>query len=349
MDIKGTFFDGKTARAVDVVFRAEGGRVMVAGEDNIPLVHWCNLDTCTIAPRLGNTRRVIRFSGGQRFETDDQAGMADLEAGAGVNRSFFLIHLLESHWKSVLVCFVGLLVFAVGFVRYGIPAISTHIAYRLPQGILDQASQEAEEVLTKRLLKPSTLAPERAEEIRARFRELVREITGDMESPYAFSLAFGEAKALGANAFALPSGTIVMTDQLVGMSEDIREIQGVLVHEIAHVTHRHAVRNILQSTGVFVLVSLLVGDGASVTGLAVSIPTLLLESGYSRRFETEADRRVVDYFVKKGWDIAAYENILRRLTAKERDIPGSSFISTHPGTEDRIENLRKWAARQSAP
>ncbi len=43
------------------------------------------------------------------------------------------------------------------------------------------------------------------------------------------------------NAFALPTGNVYVTRGLLALANDTSEIAGVLAHEIAHVTARHAV------------------------------------------------------------------------------------------------------------
>ena len=67
------------------------------------------------------------------------------------------------------------------------------------------------------------------------------------------------------------------------------ELLAVLAHEIGHVRGRHAMRLVLQNSGLAVLLTALAGDAVGVTFLAVALPSMLLQSGYSRQFETEAD------------------------------------------------------------
>ena len=201
---------------------------------------------------------------------------------------------------------------------------------------MDSISRDALTMFDKRLFKPSDLSDAKKAEIRSAFLDLIRE-TG---REHGFSLQFRKSKTLGANAFALPSGIIIVTDALVETSEDLREIKGVLIHEISHVTHRHAIRAIIQNTGVVVLISLLAGDVTSITSLAASVPTLLLESGYSRQFEIEADAAVGYYFLAKDWPLKPYEDILLRIT---KGTPGSDhadLLSTHPDIQERIDRLR---------
>ena len=144
---------------------------------------------------------------------------------------------------------------------------------------------------------------------------------------------------MGANAFALPSGLIIMTDDLVRLAEDDRELGAVLLHEMAHVERRHGVRALLQHAGVFLIVSTLAGDLTAITSLAGALPTMLVESGYSRDFEREADRDAARRMLEMGWGTGPFARMLRRLGAGRAGLP-SDVTSSHPLIEERVRNLR---------
>jgi hypothetical protein len=84
---------------------------------------------------------------------------------------------------------------------------------------------------------------------------------------------------MGANAFALPGGTVVVTDQLLELSPDDAALAGVLAHEIGHVEHRHLMRQLISGTVVGVVATLLAGDTSSVM---VALPAVLADLSYSR-------------------------------------------------------------------
>ncbi|MDD9302651.1 MAG: M48 family metallopeptidase [Desulfobacter sp.] len=340
MKLQGFFFDGKTARARPSTLVFNQGRITVQTDSKTDFILDCPIEDALFVPQLGQTRRIIKFSQGQRFETEDHPAVQQIEYDQGLNRTFFLIHFFETQWKTVLVCLLGLGILIAGLITQGLPLIATHIADKLPRDILDKTSLKAQTLIQEQMLKPSGLDPEKIKEIQTLFNALVRDME-TKESDFSFSLHFGQSRAIGANAFALPSGTIFITDSLVTMAENTREIQGILIHEITHVTQRHALRNLIQNTGLFVIISLVAGDGASITGLAVSLPALLLESGYSQQFQLDADAGVALYFKKNGWDIHPFEKILTRLTQHDPNLPGHSFISTHPRIDQRISNLRQ--------
>ena len=94
------------------------------------------------------------------------------------------------------------------------------------------------------MLSPTTLTHERQIKLRADFDTFLK-AAGDT-TPY--QIEFRAMKGQGANAFALPSGTIVISDELVLLAEDDREIVAVLAHECAHVRHRHVLRAVLQNS-----------------------------------------------------------------------------------------------------
>src|SRR5207253_5111075 len=98
---------------------------------------------------------------------------------------------------------------------------------------------------------------------------------------------------LGANAFALPSGIIVVTDDLVRLSRSDDEVLGVLAHELGHVKHRHTMRRLLEGSATALIIAGVTGDVASTTSLAAAAPTLLLQTRHSRDNEREADADAV--------------------------------------------------------
>ena len=132
----------------------------------------------------------------------------------------------------------------------------------------------------------------------------------------------------------------MVTDELVAMVKDDRELIAILVHETAHVENRHGLRMLFQNVGVFMLISMLVGDVASITSMAATLPTILVESGYSRRFEKEADLAAGIYLVRKGWGTQPLQDILRRLAESQPQTPALEVMATHPDIRQRIRYLQ---------
>ena len=65
-------------------------------------------------------------------------------------------------------------------------------------------------------------------------------ISAGQGPPGRYRLELRSGEALGANALALPSGIVIMTDDLVALAKSDDEIGAVMAHELGHVRGRHA-------------------------------------------------------------------------------------------------------------
>ncbi|MFH1077564.1 MAG: M48 family metallopeptidase, partial [Pseudomonadota bacterium] len=295
----------------------------------------------SITPPLGNTPRMIRFKNGATCETRDFAAIAALEQYCGTNQGMRLVHFIESKWKMALGCFMTLIVAVWFLAANGIPYAAELIAKKIPPGILDKASKEALEFLDKKYVGNSKLDPTASKRIQGLFQCLCNNRLSDGLN---YRLVFRKGNILGPNAFALPSGLIVMTDELVEIAKNDQEIIGVLAHEMAHIYNRHGLRSILQDASALLLISMLAGD---ITSTVATLPTMLVESGYSRRFEREADQAAGLYLIEKGWGVKPYQDILTRITKNQPDVAERlSLISSHPPTNERIELLNALVASE---
>lgn len=315
----------------------------------------------TIEPPLGKIRRVVKFADGGRFETDRLPEFAKLEKDLGKNRGLSFVNWLESSWKWALGSLVATAVFALLFFFYGLPAMSQWAADASPSSFLAVLDEEAIEMLDNgKYMSASQLSQQRQLNIIRQFEKV--KTWADSNSlggkyPYRLLLRNGEPKenngggfAIGANAFALPNGTIVMTDQLIALSKDDSELMGVLAHEIGHVQHRHSLASIYRAAGVGVIVVAVTGDLVSTTTMAAAVPVALLHNGYSRKAESESDALAGEYLMKYHKTTKPLRDLLARLeqddkSADEHSVTAGSEIvelaMSHPDTKKRIEQLRQ--------
>ncbi|RIH81979.1 Beta-barrel assembly-enhancing protease [Meiothermus luteus] len=329
-----TYFDGKSARARSVEVLYDGRRLRVKGE-GVALEPY--LEECRIVPPLGRTRRVVVLPDGGRLETDNQEAIRRLEREAGRNPGQRLVDALERRWPWVLASLVALLVFSWAFLHWGLPAAAQQAALLTPISVAETISEQALKLLDDQFLAPSRLSPGRRQELEALFQEVV----GEMGGSYPYRLEFRAGPQLGPNALALPSGVVVLTDELVALAQDNREIEGVLAHEVAHILHRHSLRQLYQGAGLYVLVALALGDVASATSLAVGLPLLLIQYGYSRAYEFEADATAGAYLMRRYGTTAPLQAMLLRLESLSAKAHPPSYLSTHPATLERVERLQR--------
>ncbi len=334
ISFKGTYYDGinSRARAVTVIFN---GSLLIVRSDDQTLEVSAPVESVAISPPLGRTARVMTFPGGGICETTDFASLLELEQRTGRNTGLRFVHHLESRWKPALVSVAILVLLGTIFTFYGIPYTAKVVANRISPGALERISSETLALLDKRFLGPSRLSAER----KAALQDLLADTFRETDGATAYRLEFRKSPAVGPNAFALPSGTIIVLDELVEIAGTEKEIAGVLAHEISHVKHRHALRQVLQSTGILFMISLVTGDFTSTASITSSLPAVLVQSGYSRRFELEADRDAGLYLIAEGWGTRPYRDILAKMAKRKPEPSALSFLSTHPDMAQRLRFL----------
>ena len=131
----------------------------------------------------------------------------------------------------------------------------------------------------------------------------------------------------------------VTTGLLEKASED--QLRGILAHEVAHDDLGHVAK--LQTLGAglglgVVLLEQLLPGSSAVTPLAGN----LIARGYSRREEYAADRHGVTILDRAGYRKDVLINALNWVSRASKG-GGGGFLSTHPDTEDRIQELRRLA------
>src|SRR6266446_5143570 len=154
------------------------------------------------------------------------------------------------------------------------------------------------------------------------------------------------------NAFALPGGFFYVNSGLILRAQEESELAGVMAHEIAHVAARHGTKqatkgDIVQLASIPAMIFIPYGWAgyAAYQGANFLIPMTFLK--FSRYIEGEADFLGLQYMYKAGYDPNSYVTFFERIQADEKRRPGTigKAFSTHPPTQDRIENTQKEIAR----
>ena len=157
-------------------------------------------------------------------------------------------------------------------------------------------------------------------------------------------LRFYSGRRLGANAFAVPGGTVIITDELIELAEHDEEIIAVLAHEVGHVAGRHVMQRLAQTSSMLVVWTAFTGD-VSVAALSILGPDQLVAMSYSRNFERDADRFAFDYLERAGIPPTRLGDILRRLERMSGTAGMPVWSSSHPGAEERSRNAEEAEAQ----
>lgn len=161
------------------------------------------------------------------------------------------------------------------------------------------------------------------------------------------------------NAFAIPGGYVYIARGLLVQLNSESELAGILGHEVAHITERHALKKenrtkLLQALSVVASVATMTPGLYDVSNLASQG---LLE-GYSREVEYDADKIGAKYMAKAGYNptamiqtIGTLKNQDRlqlkvaRMEGREPDASEYSWLASHPDNDSRYKQAIKNAAQ----
>jgi Zn-dependent protease with chaperone function len=335
------YFDGVVSISREVLLSFDGKMVHLRGEG---IEHTYPVTALNIPAGVGSVRRVVNFPNGGMCELEDLELLSALEDACGGKRIENVIHLWEKSLPLILTSVALTALLVVLFVRYGVPPLARHAAFALPAATESSIGNEVLKSLDRIVMKPSKLSKERRDELAILFRR----VAGDGADTAGYRLEFRDSPVIGANAIALPSGIVVITDGLVELARQDDEIAAILAHELGHVYCRHALRHVLQSSAAGLVMATLTGDLASITALAATLPVVLVDASFSRGFEREADDAAIAWMRTAGVEPRRYAEILGRLQA-QMDVkngvkgntksPVRNYLTSHPDTGERIRRI----------
>ena len=359
--IEADYFDGRHARAHRVRAHVSGSQLYLRGSGiaiAVPLaqVQW--------PPRGQRGARLAHFANGASLQCADGAAWDAWAEASGLKAS--AVSRAESSWRWVLGAVAVLVLLVGGMYVWGLPLLSRGVVALVPHSVDEKIGEVALESLPDEWLVPTQLPMDQQQRLRAAFDRAVQSAFAPGEAP-AYTLRFHKSR-LGPNAFALPGGHIVMTDELVTLVEGREDaIVGVLAHELGHVRHRHGMRALVQVTVLSAVSSLAFGD---FSGLFAGLPVLLGHAGYSRDAEREADGESIRIMLEAGLSPEAMVVFFEKIGTwadekaagkggskgekkgepgkpREESALGIAF-SSHPADAERIARFREAARRLPA-
>jgi predicted Zn-dependent protease len=154
------------------------------------------------------------------------------------------------------------------------------------------------------------------------------------------------------NAFALPGGKIAVYTGIFPVAKTEAGLAAVLGHEVTHALARHGAERMSQGQLTNVTLQVLgtaagtaggnakLGQAAmAALGAGVQVGVLL---PFSRKHESEADYIGILLAADAGYDPRESVLLWERMEQVSGGKGPSEFLSTHPGHETRIEQLKKW-------
>jgi len=346
------WFDGRNPRARPARIQLQGDDLLVHCEDDLaprryPLsgVRW--------PERRSHGQRQTDLPDGSLLQHADSVEWDRWWAAQGLQEPT-VVGWMQS-WHATFVAMAGTVaMLAVAWV-WGVPLLSSTLAHLVPYSVESTIGRQGLEQLDRLFLAPSALPQAEQEAVRNRFATTLQRAFPDGRLP-RWQLSFHASQALGANAFALPGGYIVVTDELVQLLRDQPDaMTGVLAHELGHVEHRHGLDLMVRASLVSAMVGVVLGDAS---GFLASVPATLLTQAYSRDAEREADEFAAFTLDRAGVSPAVMVSFFERLQRQGPARPGGATqegepgagkgsglpiaISSHPDIEERIGFFRNW-------
>jgi Zn-dependent protease with chaperone function len=330
--LEANYFDGHSTRVRVVVLSVVENDLVIAGEDIDIRLPFAQVQ---VDERLGRAPRRLHLTDGAFCEVRDLDSLDALLSSAGHRDGW--VDRLQRHLQLVLVSFVAFVVVVAAAYRWGLPLAAALGAAHLPPAVGKTLSTQALKVLDGGFLQPSKIPARRQSVLSAEFRALRLPEGG---TPGA-ALLFRRSRQLGANAFTLPDGTIVILDDLITAIDNDQQILAVLSHELGHAHGRHGLQLLLKSSAVGAFLTLYIGD---ISNLLAAAPAAVVQAKYSQDFEREADDYGATLLMHNGMSPGLLADSLEKLLASHPESSKGGYLSSHPSTDERMRHLRQLGA-----
>ncbi len=155
------------------------------------------------------------------------------------------------------------------------------------------------------------------------------------------------------NAFSAPGGLVFISRGMMNCCQNEDALAAVLAHEIGHVEHQHGLQAIQKSrlNSAFTILATesakqfggedLKNLTTAFEGSINDITSTMMNSGYARSCEKEADKSAVEIMKRAGYDPNGLTAMLMEMK-KQLKPGGLDFAKTHPSPDSRIADITQW-------
>lgn len=225
------------------------------------------------------------------------------------------------------------------FVFWGVPVLSGPMARATPIGFEQRMGANFDNQMGLLFQRCE------GEEGQQALADLGRRIAARADTPFDVRVRAVHAPMI--NAFALPGGPILITDDLIREARTPDELSAVIAHEVAHIEKRHVMQAVWRSLGIGLLLDAVVGGGSGAGQQAVLLAGQATDLRYSRDAESEADSRGQQLLRAQGLSSKGMAPFFARLDRREAGDAeaAAEFMSTHQNSRRRAAAAR---AREEA-
>lgn len=240
----------------------------------------------------------------------------------------------------LITVFVFLLL--LGFWQWGFPAAGWIAAKLTPAPVASALDERTLHALDGKFFEPSQLSSERQEQITQAFMKILQQAKIKDVQP---RILFRHAVSAPQSAFALPGGTIIVTDTLIDATQNDGELLGVLAHELALIATGEPLRIFFTSLAWPTLSYIVTRNTSSVFEAAETEASLNLHPVYPARLRGETDTRAVDLLLAVGENPTAFADLHERISTAingQMRLAAANLIDV-----ERLSAIRAYAARRA--
>lgn len=296
-----------------------------------------SLAQITVSESLGRIPLTLTFPDGGRFVPADDALFRQWFYQ---RRSPGLVHRLERYKRGVLLTLLLTVLLTLVYVFLVLPWASSEIAMRIPTAAEQKLGKHTLDFLQTSGFKPSQLPTEKQQAIQKLFLQVMPEQMRHERTPLKLKLL---AVPEVANAFMLPDGTLVITDDLAKLATSDDGLAAVMLHEMGHHAYRHPMRMVVRSSLVALTFMWMTGDVSGIGDTLLQSASFMHEMQFSRSVEREADDWAIAEMQRQGRSLLAMEDLYRALqqaastSTVALEVP--EWLSTHPEMQARLQAI----------
>lgn len=329
--IEGTYFSPGSSRPISAGIEKNENGYRVVGNESV--LNFCGEKEVRVSNRLSNSPRKFYFPNGGQMTVADSPLFNDWFE-SNKNTSFFRsLSYYESNWKLPILALISIPLLFFALFQYVIPLAAYPIAKMIPPHYAEELDQFALSQL-ENYVSTSKLGQLEQLKITAAFDQ-VQSALPDL--PMRLYIRDGK-EYIGANAFALPGGSITITDQVIDAGLNTAEITSIFAHEAGHVYYKHSLQQLVKSSSVGVTLTLLFNDLSAISQwLLVSGGTVLQTMSYSRDAEREADEFSRQLLSEFGVSTGCFASAIKKITSYDKKIAVEQEKEEQEGERDRAD------------
>jgi len=337
IQISGQFYQGNSSdfQTAIALFNCNG-LIEISSDSQNDLIISAEIAQVKISDKLANTPRQVIFNDGCLFSF---VATDEIELWLNIHGKKSLIDKLEQNKKLAFTAFILVPTLLIAVFKFAIPAIAINFASIIPQSAIKHSSEHSLSTLDKTVLSASKLSTQVRESYQQTWKS---KIDTHFTSANNYKILFRKSVYFGANAFALPDGTIVVTDDLIKLFDKHPEaLFAILLHEIGHVEQQHSMRYIAESVATAIVVNYLFGDVSGMIDLFVGSGATIISNKFSQKLEWEADNFAIEALKQQGASTESFAQAMELLLSTTDETALEQLFSTHPLLKERANNARK--------